>query len=353
MCRILVVRLSSIGDIVHALPAVAALGESLPEAEITWAVEQRYAGILEGNRFVRRVLEIDTLGWRACWRSARTIEEIVRSLLRLRQVRADVAVDFQGLLKSAAIARISGAPRRLGLQEHWLREPAAAAFYTERVPAEGRHHVVEENFALAERLGARPVPRCQWQFPLPHSAAVDRSVDERLATLGFRKFIVINPGGGWTSKRWPPQQYAELIREIEGEGHDVLVTGSPAEELMIRGILQQAQTRRAAYFPSTLPEFIALMRRASLWVGGDTGPLHLAAAVGTPIVAIYGPTNPARNGPFALSDIVLRPEALGNQPDARTHWHRGEARRSAYLQGIPLATVRTAIRRRLAAADGG
>lgn len=353
MYRILVIRLSSIGDIVHALPAVAALGEGFPDAEIVWAVEKRYADIVQGNRFVRRVLELDTLGWRTRWTSLRTAEEVVRGMVRLRGLRPDAAIDFQGLLKSAALARISGAPRRVGFEEHWLREPAAAAFYSEHVSPCGRRHVVEENLALVERLGARPVPRCHWQFPLPRSVPAEQRVDERLGALGAQKFLVINPGGGWTSKRWPPERYAELVGKLEEEdGHCVLVTGSPAEEPMIRGILERARTRRANYFPSTLVEFVALMRRASLWVGGDTGPLHLAAAIGTPIVAIYGPTNPARNGPFATSDITLRSSAPEDGGDRRTHWHAGEARRSAYLEGVPVDAVRAAIRQRLAAADG-
>ena len=352
MCRILVIRLSSIGDIVHALPAVAALGGSLPEAEIVWAVEKRYAGILQGNPFVHRILELDTLGWRSRWSSPRTVEQVVRSLVRLHGVGADVVVDFQGLLKSAVLGRISGAPRRVGFEEHWLREPAAAVFYTERVPADGRDHIVEENLALVERLGVRSTPRCQWQFPLPRLITAEQRVDERLAALGLRKFLVINPGAGWVSKRWPPDRYAELVRGLEeDDDYGVLMTGSPAEEPMIRAILESAQARRSVYFSSTLVEFIALMRRASLWIGGDTGPLHLAAAVGTPIVAIYGPTNPARNGPFAPLDITLRSDSSG-RANRRTHWHAGEARRPTYLEAVPVSAVRTAVRQRLAAANG-
>ena len=161
---------------------------------------------------------------------------------------------------------------------------------------------------------------------------------------------MINPGGGWTSKRWPPQQYATLIRAL-AEDDAVLVTGSPGEEPWIREIVESAATGRARYFPSTLLEFIALVRRARLLVGGDTGPLHLAAAVGTPVVAIYGPTNPRRNGPFAAGDIVLT-----NHPDSspppRTHWNRMQARRPGYLEGVPTEDVLAAVRRRLAAADG-
>jgi heptosyltransferase-1 len=352
MPRILVIRLSSIGDIVHALPAVAALGESLPQAEIAWAVDGRFAELLEGNPFVRRVLPIRTQGWRARWRSASAPDEVVGGLAAVRRFRPDVAVDFQGLVKSAALAWMSRAARRVGFAGGWRREKLAGLLYTERVGAEGREHVVEENLALVERLGARPVPRERWQFPLPRDLEAEREIDRRLAELGVERFIVINPGGGWTSKRWPPQQYAELARALEAEGDGwVLVTGSPGEEAVTRGIVA-AGGPRAVWFPSTLTEFIALARRARLLVGGDTGPLHLAAAVGTPIVAIYGPTRPRRNGPFRAADIALWNEADPGAQARRTHWNRGQSRKAGYLEGVPTEDVRAAVRRRLAAADG-
>lgn len=351
MPRILVIRLSSIGDIVHALPAVAALGESLPGAEIAWVVESRFAELVEGNPFVRQVLRLDTLRWRRRWRSASAPDEVVGGLAAVRQFCPDIAVDFQGLLKSAALAWLSRSPRRIGFAGPWRREKLAGLLYTERVEAAGRRHVVEENLALVERLGVAPRPRECWQFPLPHDRDAESDVGRRLAELGAEKFIVINPGGGWTSKRWPPQQYVELIRAIESQGdYWALVTGSPYEESWIRQIVMAAGSEHAVYFPSTLVEFIALVRRARLLVGGDTGPLHLAAAVGTPIVAIYGPTRPQRNGPFAPRDI-----ALTNQPHSgsrRTHWNRMQARRPGYLEGVPTRDVLDAVRRRLAAADG-
>jgi len=351
MPRILVIRLSSIGDIVHALPAVAALGESLPEAEIAWAVESRFAELLAGNPFVRRVLPLDTLGWRARWRSAAAPEDVVGGLAALRRFRPDVAIDFQGLVKSAALAWLSHAPRRLGFGGRWRREKPAGLLYTERVEVPGREHVVEENLALVERLGARPVARECWQFPLPRDVEAQSEIERRLGELGAESFIVINPGGGWTSKRWPPQQYAALIRAL-AEDFAVLVTGSPGEASWIREIVDSAATvGRAVYFPSTLLEFIALVRRARLLVGGDTGPLHLAAALGTPVVAIYGPTNPRRNGPFAPGDIVLTNHPGSSEPP-RTHWNRMQARQPGYLEGVPAEDVLAAVRRRLAAGDG-
>ncbi len=357
MSRILVIRLSSIGDIVHTLPAVAALAESLPEAEIAWAVEKRYAELLEGNPHVGRVIPLDILGWRKRWRRSGTAGEIRRQLGELRRFHADLAIDFQGLIKSGLLARLSGAPRRVGLGGPWLRESLAGTFYTERVEARGRRHVVEENLALAEHAGAQPVAQEHWNFPLPVSAEAARRVEERLARLGVERFLVINPGGGWMSKRWAPERYAELIDELEHQArYTPLVTGSPAEEPTIHDILERANARRALYFASTVSEYIALIRRASLFIGGDTGPLHLAAAVGTPIVAIYGPTNPTRNGPFAPADIALwnqKPggQKLGSEAPSQTHWHNKEGKDSAFIGDVSVDAVRAAIEHRLAAAD--
>jgi len=350
MLRILVIRLSSIGDIVHALPAVAALGQSFPEAEIAWAVESRFAELVEQNPYVRHAIRLDTLGWRRRWKSAATVKAAVDSLAAVRRFRPDCTLDFQGLVKSAALGRLSGAARRVGFGGAWLRERWAAGFYSEQVPASGRTHVVEENLALVERLGVPPVSREQWQFPLPTSDAAEANVAQRLGALGAQRFVIVNPGGGWISKRWTPDRYGELVGELGRKGDcAVLITGSPSEEGTISGILKRAQAPRAHYFPSTLMEFIALARRASLLVGGDTGPLHLAAAVGTPIVAIYGPTNPARNGPFCPEDIALWSPGSAEQA-RRTHWRLRKKRATTYLQDVTVAAVREAIRQRLAAA---
>jgi lipopolysaccharide heptosyltransferase I len=340
--RFLVIRLSSIGDIVHALPAVSALGETFPEAEIDWVVETRYAGLLEDNPFVHRLVKLDTLGWRRKLSSAQTFREVARGIRALRQSEYDAALDFQGLWKSAIIARLCRSQKRVGFAECWLREPAAAIFYTDRVAPHGRRHMIEQNLALAEYLGARA---SRWHFPLPRRREDEEYVDKELARLGSPEYMVINPGGGWTAKCWGPENYAALIRRLETEiPWKVLLTGSPAEGAAIQEILKQAEARQAVYFPSTLLQFVALARRTRLFVGCDTGPLHLAAAVGTPIVAIYGPTDPARNGPFSSSDIVL--------------WNRGPinyTRRTpkpSYISGTSVDSVLAAIRERLRKAYG-
>jgi heptosyltransferase I len=353
--RFLVIRLSSIGDIVHALPAVAALGETFPRAEIYWAVETRYASLLEGNPFVHQVIKLNTIGWRRKFVPAETPEDIARSILALREVCFDAAIDFQGLFKSGLIAWLSRSQARVGFAENWLREPAAGVYYSERVTPRGRRHVIELNMALVERLGARPPAPDRWQFPLPRVEANNRAIDQRLESLGAEEFIVISPGAGWKSKCWPPEHYAELIRRLARELQwKVLLTGSSEERDLIRGILERAESEKAYYIPSTLPQLIPLARRAKLFMGGDTGPVHMAAAVGRPVVAIFGtedPLNtPERNGPFSANDIIVTPPETDHRRGARNH-SRG-AEDDSYLRGISVDSVLAAIRQRLARAYG-
>jgi lipopolysaccharide heptosyltransferase I len=336
--RFLLIRLSSIGDIVHALPAVAALGQSFPRAEIHWLIETRYAPLLAGNPYVQRIIPLDTLSWRRSLPPLSVLKEMARTLKGLRGSAYDAAVDFQGLWKSALIALLAGAKARVGLAKPWLREPGAALLYTERVSAAGRQHVVEESLVLVEYLGARVG---LWQFPLPHTPEADQYVEDQLARLAARDFMIINPGGGWKAKRWAPENYALLLRHLESRfSGKFLLTGSPEEIELISGILKSAGTKRAFYFPSSIVQFIALARRAKLFLGGDTGPLHLAAAVGTPLVAIHGPTDPARNGPFNKADIALYNQAPVN--------HSRRDPNAAYIEGISVERVAAAIEERLA-----
>jgi lipopolysaccharide heptosyltransferase I len=330
------------GDIVHALPAVAALGETFPQAEIHWAVENRHAQLLEGNPYLHRLVKLDTLGWRERLTTRDAWREIRCAMQELRGSHYDAAVDFQGLWKSALIGWLSGAPERIGFEEHWLREPASSALYTQRVSPRGRQHIIDMNLALVERLGAST---CHWQFPLPRTDADDALVEAQVAPFDAQGFIIVNPGGGWQSKCWSPENYAELVRRWgEKLREPVILTGSSNEDELISTILHGARNRRARFLPTSVVQFIALVRRARLFVGGDTGPLHLAAAVGTPIVGIFGPTDPARNGPFAKDDI-----ALSNSGPID---HTRRESKPTYLTGISVDTVLAAIEARLARAYG-
>jgi heptosyltransferase I len=337
----LVVRLSSIGDIVHALPAVSALGETFPWARITWVIEDRYARLLQGNPFVSRVITVDTLGWRRHLTSRDAWRHILSAIRCLRDSDFDAVLDFQGLVKSGVIARICHSRSRVGFARPWLKEPVAAFFYNQRVHATESKHAIQENLALAASVGAQ----CStWRFPLPCSEADEKYVDQMLVERDVAEFIILNPGGGWIAKRWPPAYYAELIRRLDPifPGSFIL-TGSPPEGSVIQKIILASGSARAHYFPTGLEQFLALARRAKLFVGGDTGPLHLASALGVPIVAFYGPTDPTRNGPFSKADVVLSTSEPVN------HTRRG--RNPRFLEEISVSDALDAVRLRLVRAN--
>ncbi len=301
--RFLIVRLSSIGDIVHALPTAAALAQTFPQSQIDWVVEKRHAGLLAANPHLNHVIQLDTLGWRKQLTSPATWHEMRTGIDDLRETPYDAALDFQGLWKSAVVAWMSSAKKRIGFAAKDLREPSAGILYSQTIPRPKQVHAVKENMALVESLGAHSE---QWQFPLPRDHQDDTYIENQLAPFNGGPFLIVNPGGGWRSKCWSPDNYALLIREWAGtHPESIVVTGAPSEEPVMNEILAGAGTPSARYFPTTLIQFITLARRARLFVGGDTGPMHLAAAVGTPIVGIFGPTDPVRNGPFAADDITL------------------------------------------------
>jgi heptosyltransferase-1 len=335
--RFLIVRLSSIGDIVHALPAAAALAETFPQAQIDWVVEKRHALLLDGNPHLHRILNLDTLGWRKHLTSSATWHEIRSGIGDLRETAYDAAIDFQGLWKSAVVAWLSRARERVGFSAVGLREPSAGILYTQRVAPPEQVHVVKENLALCENLGARTD---RWQFPLPRNDKDDAYIECQLAALNSENFIIVNPGGGWRSKCWSPENYSSLIRQwASARAESIIITGAPSEEPMIHEILGSAAAPCARYVPSTLVQFIALARRARLFVGSDTGPMHLAASVGTPIVGIFGPTDPVRNGPFSADDITLWNRGPIN------HTRRGDP---DYLPGISVESVIAAMEKRFA-----
>ena len=223
--RFLVIRLSSIGDIVHTLPAVAALGRAHPQAEIHWAVEERFSELLAGNPHVSRVIKLDTLGWRKTPTSGSTMAEIMQGFEALREYQYDAVIDFQGLMKSAIFARLSHSQERIGLAWGSLREPLASLLYTQRVSPKNCTHIIEINLSLVEPLGAHS---SKWEFPLPDRPQDREAVRTELQRLGTKEFIIVNPGGGWKSKRWSPANYSELISGLAGQvPFDILVTGSP------------------------------------------------------------------------------------------------------------------------------
>jgi heptosyltransferase-1 len=232
--------------------------------------------------------------------SISTLQRVAKLWNDIRESRYDVAVDLQGALRSAVLARLSGAPAIYGAAEP--RESPASIWYTRKVIARGRH-VIEQNFSIA-----RAVFEQRMEIPspeLPCDPESEASIDRRLAEMGVGQFVILNPGAGWGAKRWPAQRYGEVARKLSCRGLRSVVNYGPGEEQLASAV-EKASKGTAQAMSCTISELIALTRRAQLFIGGDTGPLHLAAALRIPVVGIYGPTDPARNGPYGTRSIVLR-----------------------------------------------
>ena len=331
--RVLIVRLGSMGDIVHALPALVTLKENFPAWEVDWLVERRWRGLLDGNPYLNRVVEFDTLKWRSSLFSSFAWREFGGALRQVRERRYDYAIDLQGALKSAVACRLSGARQVIGFERPWLREPGASVFYTRRIHSDAVH-IVEANLALAAALGARhPV----FRFPLPTGDVAAIPPPWRDGAIAM-----INPGAGWQAKQWPAAGYAEVCDQIEQQYRlPVIINCGPGEAALaveIQGACRQAHPQP---FSGSIAGLIALLRRARLMVGPDTGPLHLAAALGVPTVALFGPTDPERNGPYGNSHRNLRPE------NAITS-HRRSGGRNEVMNRILPSQVLAAVRELLA-----
>jgi heptosyltransferase I len=288
----LVVRLSSLGDIVHTVPAVVALRESFPAARIDWVVDQRWAQLVSMVQGIDAVIPLS--------RSPLGVASCVR---RLRATRYPCVVDYQGLYRSAVLTWSSGGTRTIGFDRSAAREPGASLFYSERVVPSGRH-VAEMNADLSVRAGAQ-APR-KLQFPLRVPEGEIRRVSENMAREGAADYVVVSPGGGWVSKCWTPDRYGELCAELwRRHGLRAIVNVSPSQGDLARKVQSAAGDAKPIAVSPPLPELAALLLGARLVVGADTGPVHLAAALGTRVVALFGPTDPARNGPLP-SGAVLR-----------------------------------------------
>jgi len=326
--RFLLLRMSALGDIVHALPAAAALRATYTEARIDWVIDAKWARVLEGNPTLTEVISLD----------GRSSHGIAAAIRKVRASKYACAIDFQGLYKSALIALASGAPRRIGFQSSYAREGLVALLYTDRVNPRGAHKV-EHNLTLVERAGARSMPP---RFPLAIRAEDVECVARELSAHGLADFFVLNPGGGWRSKCWPAERYGELHRALaQRHGWRGVVTFGPGEENLARQVILAAGDNPPVAIALGLGPLLAILRRAKFIVSADTGPLHLAAALGAPVVGLYGPTDPARNGPFSDHDVVVR-----NLRYAETTYNRG-ASYSAAMLSIAVEQVVDAVEKRL------
>jgi lipopolysaccharide heptosyltransferase I len=323
--RVLVVRLGAMGDVLHAMPAVAALRVQLPECHVGWMIEPRWAPLLQSGAtatprtpampLVDVVHTANARGWArkpfamSTWRAMRALRR------ELHAQRYDLAIDLQGAVRSAAIGRASGAEL---VGEADPRGGPARWFFHRRVPTRGVH-VIEQ--AMEVVAGATALHLTPELPPLPVDCAAEARVDVMLADT--KALVLLHPGAGWGAKRWPAERYGRVAAGLTNRGYSVAVNRAPGEGALAAEVAQSSGGA-ALDIQTDMTELIALTRRCVLVIGGDTGPAHLACALGKPAVGIYGPTDPARNGPWGVPFRVLR------HPESR----RDHARRSAPEAGL-------------------
>lgn len=309
---ILIVRLGAMGDVLHAMPAVAALRGALPGTRLGWVIERRWSELLispEGERaltagcnLVERIHIVDTRSWRKHPFRSVTMKEIRSALGSLRAQKYALAIDFQGASKSAIIAKFSHAGSTFGFANP--REHLATMFYSGKVKTSAAH-VIDQNLELCSAAVHHPLTA--GEFDLPRSAQAEQWCEDKLKELGIGKFVILNPGSGWGAKCWPAERFAEVARRLSAGGVLSIVNHGPGEEELANSVMRLSSGTARPLF-ATIPQLVSLTRRSALFIGGDTGPLHLAAALNIPVVGLFGPTDPARNGPYGTRSVVLRSE---------------------------------------------
>jgi heptosyltransferase-1 len=371
---LLVVRLGAMGDILHALPAVTALRQAHPEWVIDWVVEPRWQALLTAEKTAEKLenrspqQQVLTAGgesrspaqplidhlyfaptkeWRKAPFSRQTLHGIKALRAALRAGEYDAVIDLQGAIRSAAVARLAGGGRLIGEAEP--RERAARWLFSERVATCGAH-VIEQGVELASAIASDKLSAVQpW---LPMDPAAEAWADAILSPAANRQgapqtglrlgggnqpVVLINPGAGWGAKRWPAERYAAVAQGLVERGCRVLVNAGPGEEPLAE-IIVHGTGCAVTPLTCTLAQLIALTRRIALAVAGDTGPLHLACALGRPVVGVYGPTDPSRNGPFGTQFEVLR------SPQSRRDHSRHKAPEAGLLTIQPEEVLRAADR---------
>jgi heptosyltransferase I len=334
--RFLVVRLGSLGDVVHTFPAVAGLRESFPSSDIVWLTHPRWKALVESSSIASQVWTVET-------RSLSSLRETFR---RVRAAKFDAAIDYQGLWKSASLPFLGGVPKRIGFSSGTIREAGVPILYTERVRATAAH-IADQNGELSLRAGAKQGVAA---VTLKVSPDADLYLRESLTSQGILRYVVLSPGGGWRSKYWPSERFGTLCQMIHNSlGVRCILNSGPGEEDLVAAIIAASGGANPLPYQSDLEQLMALLSNANCIVGGDTGPLHLAVALGTPAIALFGPTDPARNGPYptimrspfdSKENIVLR------SPNAVTSYKRGDQYDPAMLK-ITVEEVFGAVRRQI------
>jgi ADP-heptose:LPS heptosyltransferase len=325
--RFVVVRLGSLGDIVHTFPAVAGLRESFRSAEIVWLTHPRWVDLVRSSGLATEIWPVDS-------RSLTSVRELIG---RLRAHNWDAALDYQGLWKSAFLPFWGGVRKRIGFGPATIREFGVPILYTDSVKC-STTHIADQNGELSLRAGAKqPVGH----FVLRVRDADATRVRADLAKESLGRYVVLSPGGGWRSKCWPAERFGALCQKLRRElDLPCVINYGPGEESLAKDVGATSGNARPVCYDGETNTLQALLRDARCVVGGDTGPLHLAVALGTPAVALFGPTDPERNGPYPRGEIVLR------SPQAVTSHRRSDTTDPSLLE-LSVDVVFAAVKQRL------
>ena len=342
LMRVLIVKLGSIGDIIHTLPSLAAIRRAMPDANISWVVEEGVAEMLRGNALIDNLIEVDTKSMRG----GMVIEEMLlgvgKQLRHLRKFKFDIAIDFQGLWKSATIAKLSGAKRRWGFSREGLREPSSRVLLTDTVQVPAQINVIRKNLALASGALGFVLPD-KIEFPIATTPEHVAEADAIIARAGG-DFAILNPGGGWVTKLWHAEKFGVLADRLwESHGLVSVVATGPRERELAQTVAANSGSGRTILEQPSLKGFYELAKKAKVYVGGDTGPTHIAVAAGAPVIGIFGPTEWWRNGSPNPDDIVVE----RNDIDCRVDCHRRTCGKWICMD-IDVETVLNAVSRRLA-----
>lgn len=339
--RVLIVKLGSIGDIIHTLPSLAAIRRGMPDANISWVVEEGVAEMLRGNRLIDNLIEVDTKSMRGGMVIEEMLLGIGKQLRELRKFKFDIAIDFQGLWKSATIAKLSGAKRRWGFSRDGLREPSSRVLLTDTVNVPFQVNVIRKNLALASGALSFPLMN-EIEFPIATTAEHVSEADAIIARAGG-DFAILNPGGGWVTKLWHAEKFGRLADRLwEERGLVSVIATGPREAELAHTTAANSSSGRTILEQPSLKGFYELAIKAKVYVGGDTGPTHIAVAAGAPVVGIFGPTEWWRNGSPNPDDIVVE----RNDIDCRIDCHRRTCGKWICMD-IDVENVFAAVSRRL------
>ncbi len=348
--RILIVKLSSIGDVVHTLPTLYAVKKALPEAEVSWVVEKRAAEILRHNPMLNRLIEVDTKSLRRESILGKTLKIAKRQLRGLRASEFDLSIDFQGLFKSASIAKLTKAKKRYGFSKQNLREPASRVFLSKAIDVEPNQNIIHKNIELAEKSLQHfldnknfKLDRENIEFPIATEKKHKAEADEIIKQTG-ENFAILNPAGGWWTKLWHAEKYGELADKLFDEsGITSVISTAPNETELAERAISASESGKTISATPSLKGFYELAKRAKFYVGGDTAPTHLAVAANCPTVGIFGPTEWWRNGSINPNDI----EVGRNDIDCRIDCHRRTCDKWICMD-ISVEMVFDAVKKRLA-----